>query len=108
MWTLNLPTYSARDTFITCISHVRDPQLKARLQAVASIVEQASEEYQAAALTSSLHEVAASGVVGSDITRDEMERVYTARMAKKGAPARYIYDELFSAPAHGRCPLCGH
>jgi len=108
MWTLSRPIYSARDAFTMCISHVRDPQLQARLQAVANIVEQASDEYEAAALTSSLHEVAVSGLVGDDITRDEMERVYTTRMARKGAPARYIYDEIFSAPAHGRCPLCGH
>lgn len=29
-------------------------------------------------------------------------------MAKKGSPGRDIYDELISAPAQGRCPLCGH
>ncbi|WP_245591702.1 HNH endonuclease [Cystobacter fuscus] len=45
-------------------------------------------------------------MVGGVITKDEMEAVYTQRMAKKGAPGRDIYDKLISAPAQGRCPLC--
>jgi hypothetical protein len=108
MWTLNRPTYSARDTFTACVSRVRDPLLKTRLEAVADFVEDASDEYEVAARTSSLHEIAASDLVGGDVTRNEMERVYADRMVKKSAPGRYIYDEIFSAPAQGRCPLCGH
>jgi len=107
MWTLNRPTYSARDTFTACVSRVRDPLLKTRLEAVADSVEEASDEYEAAALVAALHQFAASNLVGGDVTRAEMERVYTDRMAKKGAPGRYIYDEIFAAPAQGRCPLCG-
>ncbi|HEX4228402.1 MAG TPA: hypothetical protein VHZ07_07015 [Bryobacteraceae bacterium] len=105
---MNRPTYSAHRTFTTCVNRVRDPVLKTRLEAVADFVEQASKQYEAAALASSLHTIAAADLVGGDITRDEMKRVYTDRMAKKGAPGRYIYDEIFAAPAQGRCPLCGH
>ncbi|WP_148043025.1 HNH endonuclease [Methylocystis hirsuta] len=36
-----------------------------------------------------------------------MEKVYTQRMAKTGAPARDIYDEIFCSSPQGRCPLCG-
>ena len=36
----------------------------------------------------------------------EMEKVYTQRMAKTGAPGRYVYDEIFASSPHGRCPLC--
>lgn len=108
MWTLNRPIYSARDTFVICISRVRVPLLKTRLEGVADAIEEASDEYEVAALVSSLHEIVASDLVGVDVTRDEMVRVYTDRMAKKGAPGRYIYDEIFAAPAQGKCPLCGH
>lgn len=108
MWTLDRPAYSASATFSACISRVQDPLLKARLAAVTDVVGQASNEYEAAALASSLHEIGASDLVGGDVTRAEMERVYTDRMAKKRAPGRYIYDEIISAPAQGKCPLCGH
>jgi hypothetical protein len=107
MWTLNRPIYTARNTFNACVSRVREPLLKARLEAVLGSVEAASDEYEAAALVSSLHEIAPSDLVGGDVTRNEMERVYTGRMAKKGAPGRYIYDEIFAAATQGRCPLCG-
>jgi hypothetical protein len=35
-----------------------------------------------------------------------MEKVYTQRMAKMGAPGRDIYDEIFASSPQGRCPLC--
>jgi hypothetical protein len=35
-----------------------------------------------------------------------MEKVYTQRMAKSGAPGREIYDEIFASSPSGRCPLC--
>jgi hypothetical protein len=108
MWTLNRPIYSARDTFTVCVSRVRDPLLKTRLEAVTDSIEEASDEYEAAALASALHEVVASDLVGGEVTRDEMVSVYTDRMAKKRAPGRHIYDEIFAAPAQGKCPLCGH
>jgi hypothetical protein len=37
-----------------------------------------------------------------------MEAVYTQRMAKKAAPGRDAYDELFNSAPNGKCPLCGH
>ncbi len=100
--------HSARRTFTTCISSVRDPVLKARLDAVAQAVEDASAEFDEAAAAQATHGIAREALVGGDVSRDEMEKVYTQRMAKKGAPGRNIYDELIAAPAHGRCPLCGH
>lgn len=44
--------------------------------------------------------------VDPDITVGEMEKVYTQRMAKSGAPGRDIYDEIFASSPAGRCPLC--
>jgi hypothetical protein len=36
-----------------------------------------------------------------------MVKVYTDRMVPKKWPGRLIYNRIMSAPAHGRCPLCG-
>jgi len=45
-------------------------------------------------------------IVSPDITPDEMNKVYTQRMAKNGGPGRDIYDEIFASSPQGKCPLC--
>lgn len=106
MWRLDRPDHSAEASFETCISRVRNPGLAARLAAATVTVVEASREFDQAARRGTLHQIAAHDVVAPDVTTEEMERVYTQRMAKAGAPGRDIYDEIFSAARQGRCPLC--
>lgn len=106
MWSLQRPAHSARSTFTTCISRVRNPGLSARLTAATPTIVAASEQFDRAARRNRLHEIAAHGTVDPDITVGEMEKVYTQRMAKTGAPGREIYDEIFASSPSGRCPLC--
>lgn len=105
MWPLKRPALSARSTFITCISRVRNAGLAARLAAATDSVVTASSEFDRAARRGTLHQIATHDVVAPDVTVDEMEKVYTQRMAKTGAPGRDIYDEIFSSSPQGRCPL---
>jgi len=107
MQKLNRPVHLAKATFETCITSVRDAALKARLVGIAAVVESASLEYDTYATRQALHKVLRNALVGGDITMTEMKKVYTDRMAKKGSPGRDIYEDIISAPAHGRCPLCG-
>lgn len=100
------PAHSARSTYVTCISRVRNPGLKARLTAAADAVAAASAEFHREARRGRVHEIAEHDVVAPDVTVNEMEKVYSQRMAKAGAPGRAVYDEIFAAPSHGRCPLC--
>jgi hypothetical protein len=106
MWTLDRPEYTARTTFTACISRVRNLELKTRLEGVIQAVVDASNAFDAAAEQHSLYEVARDARVGGVVTTEEMEKVYTQRMAKIGAPGRAIYDEIFSSSPQGRCPLC--
>jgi 5-methylcytosine-specific restriction endonuclease McrA len=106
MWSLERPVHSARSTFITCISRIRNPGLAARLTAATPTIVAASVQFDRAAQRTRLHKIAAHVKVDPDITVDEMERVYTQRMAKSGAPGRDIYDEIFTSAPAGRCPLC--
>ena len=106
MWSLERPAHSARSTFTTCISRVRNPGLAARLTAATPTIVAASEQFDRAARRARLHEIAAHEKVDPDVTVDEMEKVYTQRMAKSGAPGREIYDEIFASSPAGRCPLC--
>jgi hypothetical protein len=108
MLKLERPTQAAGMTFTTCISRVRDSALKARLESVSQLIINASSEFNEAAERHSLHEVVRDVMVGGVVTTEEMDKVYTQRMAKTGAPGRGIYDEIFNSSPNGRCPLCAH
>lgn len=107
MWTVPPPTRQARDAFRTCIGSVRSDALKDRLEAIEPIVVRSSREYATAATENRIHTVPQEAAVGGSVTTKEMVDLYSGRMAKQGSSGREIYDELLSAPANGRCPLCG-
>lgn len=96
----------AGDVFATCISVVRDRDLKARLTRAKTIVERKSEIYDEKATDSRLYQLRPHAAVG-EVTDVEMIKVYTGRMVPKGRPGRPYYDRIFSKPVHGRCPFCG-
>jgi hypothetical protein len=90
----------------TCISVVRDRDLKARLSRAKTMVERQSEIYDEKATDSRLYQLRPHAAVG-EVTDVEMIKVYTERMVPKGRPGRPYYDRIFSKPVHGRCPFCG-
>lgn len=102
------PGIGPGDLFATCISRIRDPDLKLRMTAVTGLVVAGSGRFEALASVTRLHEFVRQAVVGGVVTTAEMEAVYTQRMAKKNAPGRAAYDEIFSSAPNGKCPLCGH
>lgn len=106
MQRLNTPPASARASYTACTSRVRNAALAARLAAATDTVVVASREFDREARRGRLDRIATHRTVAPDVTKAEMEKVYTQRMAKVGAPGREIYDEIFAAPPGGRCPLC--
>jgi 5-methylcytosine-specific restriction endonuclease McrA len=104
---LNRPNLVARNVFATCISRIRDTGLKQRMVAVTEDVVLASDQYDNLAAQNRLSQILQQEVVGGVVSTNEMEAVYTQRMAKKGAPGREIYDEIFNSAPQGKCPLCG-
>ena len=101
-----LPIDTAKEVFEASISKVKNPALRARLKAVLPEVIAASAEFAIKASTTRLHTIDTEESVGS-VLRQEMEVVYTSRMAKVGQPGRPFYDRLMSIPKNGCCPLCG-
>lgn len=101
------PTRTARECYRLCVGRLKNSDQKQRLSAIEDEIARASEDYELAACSASLHTLPPSETVSGIVSGREMIEVYNRRMAKKGAPARLIYDELLAAPAHGRCPLCG-
>lgn len=106
MWLLPRPPHAAGETFEVCISRIRNPGLKARLEAAALSVVAASAAFDLAATQRRLHTIPRSEIVAPDVTVDEMSKVYTQSMARKEAPGRAIYDAIFASAPQGRCPLC--
>lgn len=106
MRTLQLPNLSAGEVYDTCISKVKDPVLKQRLEAIRQFIVDAAAAYEVAASSAQLHTLNPQTTVGG-VPGNELSDVYTSRMARKDAPGRPLYDKLLLAPAHGICPLCG-
>lgn len=104
---LDKPVYDSGQVFLTCISRVKDAGLKARLTSIEPNVTAAANAFDTAASMAMLHQLQPQDNVGGIVSKDEMTKVYTQRMAKKDAPGRQFYDKLLAAPAYGRCPLCG-
>jgi hypothetical protein len=105
---MDSPDLDPADVFAACISRIRDPGLKLRMKSVAHLVVAASADFDDLAANTRLHKFVRQAVVGGLVTTAEMEAVYTQRMAKKLAPGRDAYDELFNSAPNGKCPLCGH
>lgn len=105
MQQLSEPTDDAREVYSTCISIVKNVNLKHRLSRIKEEVGNKSDVYLKNAKNSMLYKIEPKGNV-KDVNTQELCDVYTLRMAKKGTPGRAVYDRLLSAPKHSRCPLC--
>lgn len=103
---ISRPTQTASECFQTCISKVKNKNLKTRFQKSALAVTTASKQFESLGAVESLHLVPQTKNVGR-VTKSEMIRLYDFRMAKLGSPGREIYDEIMSSAPEGRCSLCG-
>lgn len=104
---LSIPSDLPEEVFRLCISRIEDEELKARLTTVESDVVTAADAYRIAASTGALHALPIQDDIRGIVSKKEMADVYKLRMVPKRSPGRPIYDKLMSAPAYGRCPLCG-
>ncbi|WP_143276988.1 HNH endonuclease [Bordetella genomosp. 12] len=98
--------YVARDVFDTCVAMVKNVELRARLEAISSDIEKASEDYDLAAAAKSLYLTPLTTRVRT-VVAEELVKVYTLRMVPKKAKGRPVYDQIMSIPVNGRCPFCG-
>lgn len=108
MMNLTKPTDDADQTFLVCISRVKNANLSVRLNACVNVVKTASVEFDAKVTPTQLHTIDRGGMINGNVSIEEMKAVYTDRMAKSGAPGRLIYDKILSSARNGLCPLCSH
>jgi hypothetical protein len=108
MRTLSKPLLDPKTVYLTCISRVRVRQLKTDLESVADTIEAEALEYENHSLSKEWYLFDMSDDVDEIISKGEMEKVYTNRMARKDAPGRKYYDEIKESSPFNICPLCGH
>lgn len=108
MWKVQRPTTTSIESFCTTISRITNVDLKDRLESIEDDIVQASDEFEAAVTTVTLHTLTETNGVAGVITTEEMVETYDWRFAREGSPGRAIYDAIRSAPMYARCPLCGN
>ena len=108
MWRVRRPEFDTGGTFDECTAVIRSPELKARMAGIRQDVLDRSAEYDARAAAGQLHVVARHEAGLGDVAGEDLVGNYTLRMARKGAPARAIYDALKVLPRNNRCPFCNY
>lgn len=107
MFSLNPPAVTAETSFTTCVSKVKNAALKAKFDAAVDQIVEAADGYQNAALAGLLHTYPREAPFAG-LTQNELDKVYTDRMAHPDAPGRDIYIKLRDSTPNSKCPLCAH
>lgn len=105
MWPVERPELDAGETFTTCISRVRNPEMRRRLRTIRPNIEAAAADYAEKAENCELHLIRRTNAIGQ-VPGSEMVKTYDRRMVKKGQPGRPIYDQIKLLPEGDRCPFC--
>jgi 5-methylcytosine-specific restriction endonuclease McrA len=106
MYSVRKPNKTAAIFFDTCVDAKRNGDVKTRLKNSKQAIIQAEAEFERKVSRAQLHTILPHSTV-AEVTKNEMKRLYTDKLVNE-SPGRLLYDELMIAPAHGRCPLCGH
>lgn len=107
MWTVPIPTCPADVAYQTCISRVRNKDLKKRLESAREEIRRVDVSYRKAGTERDFSGLAVGNCGLTGVSPEEMVRVYDGRMAAQGSPGRTIYDAIKLASPNGLCPLCG-
>ena len=74
---MDAPDLLPGDVFSACISRIRDPGLKFKMESIAHLVVAASADFDGLAAQTRLHQFVRQAVVGGVVSTAEMEAVYT-------------------------------
>jgi 5-methylcytosine-specific restriction endonuclease McrA len=107
MWAVPLPACSADVAYQTCISRVRDKDLKKRLEGAREEIRRADISYRKAGAKRNFSELLPETCAVAGVSAEEMVRIYDGRMAPHRAAGRAIYDVIKMGSPGGLCPLCG-
>lgn len=108
MWSVDRPNIDTGKTFDDCTSLIRNLGLKERMAGIRQSVLELSEDYDLRAEAGEMHLIAPHQVGLGGVSGTDLNKNYTLRMARKGVPARAVYDALKILPRNNRCPFCNY
>lgn len=108
MWRVERPDIDTGMTFDQCTGIIKNPILRCRMKGIRQDILDRSDQYNAHAEIEELHLIMAHEAGVGDVAGLDLKKNYTARMARKGVPARPVYDALKILPANNRCPFCNY
>ncbi|MDO9333732.1 MAG: hypothetical protein Q7T57_04335 [Dehalococcoidales bacterium] len=103
---IRLPDFTVAQVLDSCVESLRDEGLVLRLTAQVASLSFAEGDYNVKGAVAELYMIPESSSVEGQVTLEEMKSLYTNTLARKGSPARHIYDALRASAPGGICPLC--
>ena len=105
---LDHPPYDLKKIVELCADSIQDKGLAIRILGAIDALTTAEAAYKALGTTNDLYTIVATAIATADdwVSREEMEALYTRTFARKGSPARHIYDAMRASSPGGLCPLC--
>ncbi len=108
MWAVERPDFDTGETFDDCINLIRNAGLRTRMAGIRQDILDRSAEYDALAEAGEMYIIARHEAGLGTVAARDLIKNYTLRMARKGAPARAVYDALKILPRYNRCPFCNY
>ncbi len=108
MWAVERPVIDTGKTFDDCTSLIRNPRLRGRMTGIRQDILDMSAEYDVRAGSGEMHLIPRHQAGVGAISCKDLKKNYTLRMARKGVPARAVYDALKTLPRNNRCPFCSY
>lgn len=106
MWPVDRPEFDVGDVFDKCTTLIKNRALRDQMTAIKPDVLELSDDYDTCAQAAELHLIAAHQAGIQNVSGQDLKKNYTQRMARKGKPARPVYDALMILPKNNRCPFC--
>lgn len=108
MWAVNRPDIDTGRTFDDCTILIQNQDLRECMTGIRQNILDRSVDYDRRAFAGKLYLIAQHKAGVGDVAGKDLKKNYTLRMARKGVPARAVYDALKILPRNNRCPFCNY
>ncbi len=105
MWKIPKPNITAIDCFDTCITGIKNADLKQRFDSIRENIDAAEAEFDTAASNINLHLIAPNAGIAGVVTSKDMSQLYDRHMAREKSRGHEIYDEIMIAAPDDRLPI---
>ncbi|MCQ6565082.1 HNH endonuclease [Bacillus mycoides] len=104
---ISRPSFSTQEVLLECISNYRDKDLVSRFEKSEKEIVDWSNTLEQKIITHTVSTME-EGCLPVEISKNEMIKLYTDKLAKMSQPGRVYYDRIMNSALHQMCPLCGY